>query len=163
MKGETMRSLAKTVVAGAVLVAAVAGTGSVAAYQKKQDNRCDKYELIGGGWSWSQARADALSRGGRLATVSSVEESLCVNQALSGGSGWIGGSDLQTDREWRWDVPKNGLFWKGEYYDGRAYGYSNWSDGEPNGGTGENCLQASSGGWNDLNCGDGLNYVIRYP
>lgn len=148
-------------------MAAVAGTGSVAAYQKKQDNRCDKYEVVGGGYTWSQARADAVSRGGRLATVSSVEESTCVNQVLGGGSGWIGGSDLQTDGEWRWDVPKSGLFFKGSYHDGfldgRAYGYTNWSNGEPNGGTGENCLQASSGGWNDLGCDNGLNYVIRYP
>ena len=158
-----MKSLGTWVCGGALLAAAVAGSGSVSADTKKQDNRCDKYELVDGSYTWSQARVDAVSRGGRLATASSIEEWNCVLQALGGGTGWIGGSDLQSDGEWRWDVPKNGLFYKGSYPDGRSFGYTNWGGSEPNGGTGENCLQAYDGGWNDLGCDGGLNYVIRYP
>ena len=160
-----MRSIAAWSLGLSVVLSAVAGTGVVVADSKKQDNRCDKYHFIGGSYSWFGAYADAETRGGRLATISSVEEATCVYQVTS-GSAWLGGSDIEVDQEWRWSAsPKNGLFYKGEYDNiNRSFGYTNWSGGEPNGGTGENCLQFSSGGsWNDLNCSIGLPYVIRYP
>ena len=42
-------------------------------------------------------------------------------------------------------------------------GYTNWSEGEPNNKTGENCLEYSvgMGTWNDISCYNNFGYICK--
>jgi len=74
---------------------------------------------------------------------------------------YLGASDAAVEGTWSWQ-------------DGTPWGYSNWGAGEPNGGTGENCLlleleqdsQQPRGWWNDVACegreGRDEGYVCSY-
>ena len=57
-------------------------------------------------YSWTDARDDAVARGGHLATISSREEwgvvlNLTTNDNPSGNA-WIGATDANTEGEWEW-------------------------------------------------------------
>ncbi|MDB3957927.1 hypothetical protein N9408_03345, partial [Opitutales bacterium] len=59
------------------------------------------YEQINSSLTWSAAKADAESRGGYLATITSLEEKNKVDTIRSSNS-WLGGSDTQTEGTWQW-------------------------------------------------------------
>ena len=106
------------------------------------------YYLVPGDLSWGDsARAcenfgDLLGFDAHLATIGSSEEQTVVSSLVDGGERteyWIGASDADEEGTWTW-------------IDGASLdGYSNWADGEPNGGTNENYLTVnrSDGSWND--------------
>ena len=57
---------------------------------------------------------------------------------------YIGASDVDVDGQWKW-------------IDGSAFEFTRWAEGEPGGGTEENCLEMDStavgqGGWHDISC-----------
>jgi enamine deaminase RidA (YjgF/YER057c/UK114 family) len=95
------------------------------------------YEQINSSLTWSAAKADAESRGGYLATITSLEEKNAIEQVRTTNS-WLGGSDTQTEGNWAWVT-------------GEPWSYTFWATGEPNGGTGENYIitWTSDGRWND--------------
>ena len=75
-------------------------------------------------------------------------------------SSYIGASDSHDEGVWTWD-------------DGTPWGFANWGTNEPNGGSGENCLEIvnhsrlknTRGWWNDINCEDrGISrgYICSY-
>lgn len=119
------------------------------------------------GWTWEDARLDALSRGGDLATPTTAAEwsFLTSNASALGVSGpgdsllgWIGlfqsdpaGPDADS---WTW-------------VSGEAFGFTAWANGEPNGGALENhavaFLPSDPAGafWNDL-FDQGFGYYIEY-
>ncbi|MDG1172749.1 MAG: DUF5011 domain-containing protein, partial [Opitutales bacterium] len=106
------------------------------------------YEQINGSYTWSAAKADAESRGGYLATVTSLEEKNEIELVRTTNS-WLGGSDTQTEGTWAWVT-------------GEPWSYHFWNTSEPNGGTGENYLvtYSSDGRWNDLGVGN-VPYILE--
>ncbi|MEJ2113689.1 MAG: lectin-like protein, partial [Flavobacteriaceae bacterium] len=125
------------------------------------------YEYIPfSGLTWTEARDMAetytyFGLQGYLATLLSAEEAqLCGEQAAS--TGWIGGSDEETEGVWKWVTgPEAGtVFWNG-LANGSSPNYANWNTNEPNDCCSatqkeENyahitdCSTCQDGSWNDL-------------
>ena len=105
------------------------------------------YSVVTGTFTWEQARMDALSRGGHLATVASLAKWNAIKAAvpaatLGGRNMWIGGSDAGKEGFWGWVT-------------GEPWGYTRWATFQPdNGGglgTSENYLALmTDGSWADF-------------
>ena len=89
---------------------------------------------------WNSAKTACAALGGHLATITSQAENDWIQGNLMNGiyQIWLGGTDSAQEGVWKWIT-------------GEAWNYTNWSYGEPNGGTGENHLTIwnSAGVWND--------------
>lgn len=120
------------------------------------------YEYISNsGVTWTEARDLAATYTyfglqGYLATLLYPEEAqLTGEQAAS--TGWIGGSDQETEGVWKWVTgPEAGLiFWNG-LGNGSTPNYANWDVNEPNQFGDEDyahitdCTNCQDGSWNDL-------------
>lgn len=82
------------------------------------------YELTSGPMSWTQAQAEALSKGGYLVTIADAAEQNFVASTFAPSGGWenflwIGLWDAAGDRNFVW-------------VNGDPVGYTNWAAGEPN-------------------------------
>ncbi len=78
----------------------------------------NSYEVISGPFDWNEAKVDAETRGGHLATITSANEwQIIVNQiglpipyfsdTPSNNPGtivgvWLGATDLETEGQWKW-------------------------------------------------------------
>ena len=143
------------------------------------------YQFIANqGITWSTAKTAAenstyFGRQGYLATLTSQEEADFAGKQVS-GAGWIGGSDAETEGQWKWVTgPEAGIvFWNGEV-SGTTPNYANWNNNEPNDFKGNNPVGEDyahitdpsigiQGAWNDLpnEGGTGLyiakGYVVEY-
>ena len=112
-----------------------------------------KYETIDGSeLTWFAAQAKAQADGRQLAIPLNDDDTnkLTAFMKKKGvASVWTGISDTETEGAWR-DVHSN------------AVSYYNWKSGEPNGGTGENCVEAlTNGQWNDISCGEKREFVTE--
>ncbi|CAI5679842.1 unnamed protein product [Oreochromis niloticus] len=93
--------------------------------------------------SWQESRQDCLQKGSDLMIINSREEQNFVNQLKK--HLWIGLTDLETEGTWKW-------------VDGTQSSTSYWNrrNGEPNGGTEQNCGEIdnynSEDSWNDAPC-----------
>ncbi len=102
------------------------------------------YMLIKSECTWQQAKLYCEGLGGHLATPTSAEEDAFCHQLYKaagyGRTCWLGASDLDLEGRWEWVTEE-------------PWSYDNWASGEPNGGTGENCLNYytgfPNGEWND--------------
>ena len=126
------------------------------------------YEVVSGLENWDSARADALSRGGYLATITSAAENTFVTTLLATGStvrGWLGGTDSAVEGTFRWaDGPEAGNL--------IAPVYANFAAGEPNNFNNEDYVEifgvsvpcCGVGQWNDLPLTGtpGIAYVVEY-
>jgi len=83
-----------------------------------------------------------------LATITSdLDNMAAIDAAAAGRDGtWIGLTDATSEGWWRWS-------------DGSLSAYRAWRPGEPNGGTGENCAELSTGGWYDVSCTNQQPYL----
>ncbi len=120
------------------------------------------YEFVSDvGISWANARSAAEARElygmqGYLATVTSRAEA-DITGLQSRGTGWIGGSDRQSEGIWRWETgPEQGtVFWNGGP-NGSSPNFANWNTGEPNDLMDEDYAHITDpsvgrpGSWNDL-------------
>jgi Ca2+-binding RTX toxin-like protein len=116
------------------------------------------YEVVEGSFSWEDARANAESRGGHLATITSEEEWNAIVQSLGAtlnySATWLGATDSLEEGNWEWIT-------------GEAWGFDRWVDGEPNNSGDEDYLQwygspePGEASWNDLANGYGLNYLLE--
>jgi hypothetical protein len=126
------------------------------------------YDTVGQGYGgsndsylWGEARVDAESRGGYLATMTSASEWSFLQSSfpsiVGDGSrmGWLGayqtnpsGPNLDS---WTWIT-------------GESWTFTDWYSGEPNGGGGENHLVVwfhEGSGWNDHWDGP-FRYYVEY-
>ncbi|MDE0820290.1 MAG: hypothetical protein OSA95_04170, partial [Opitutales bacterium] len=104
-----------------------------------------RYEMITGSFSWDDAKADAESRGGHLATVASAAEWTAAYEAAGPSfpqgdfvyDFWIGGLRASGDAAKPW-----------EWITGEAWPYNRWLPNEPDAATGqhEGHLYVESGG-----------------
>lgn len=111
-------------------------------------------------WSNAKGAAERLFYNGRqgyLATLTSKEEADFAGKQAS-GAGWIGGSDQETEGEWKWITgPEAGtVFWRGEV-NGTISNFAFWNNNEPNDtGSNEDYTHITDpsigirGAWNDL-------------
>ena len=129
--------------------------------------------------TWQQAKTAAenrtfYGRQGYLATLTSQEEADFAGKQAS-GAGWIGGSDEETEGEWKWVTgPEAGtVFWRGQA-SGTTPNFAFWNNNEPNNLGDEDYAHITDpnvgnpGSWNDLpNVGGGglfipKGYIVEY-
>lgn len=133
------------------------------------------YQFISSvGITWSDAKAAAESSSnkyyglqGYLATLLSADEAKLSGEQAS-GTGWIGGSDAETEGVWKWVTGPEA---------GTAMSYTFWNTGEPNNQGDEDYAHITQpgigikGSWNDLSNTGSLTpgdayqpkgYVIEY-
>uniref|UniRef100_A0AAZ1X1E0 C-type lectin domain-containing protein n=1 Tax=Oreochromis aureus TaxID=47969 RepID=A0AAZ1X1E0_OREAU len=102
--------------------------------------------------SWEESRQDCLQKGADLMIINSREEQNFVNQFKK--NLWIGLTDSQTEGTWKW-------------VDGTRTSTSYWNrrNGEPNGGTQQNCGEIDNynaeDSWNDAPCSNGQFWVCE--
>ena len=125
--------------------------------------------------TWKNAKVAAenrtyYGRQGYLATLINQEEADFAGKQAS-GPGWIGGSDEETEGEWKWVTgPETGTnFWNGEV-NGTTPNFAFWNNNEPNNARGiEDYAHITDpsigirGAWNDLpdEGGTGEAYVPK--
>ena len=109
--------------------------------------------------TWSEAAADAVARGGYLATLTSQEEDDLVTMlyqsigdqdscdTCSSGTAALIGGQLDVFGEWQWVT-------------GEAWDFTNWYPGEPTGGSETVLYLRCPGQWNDGT--DSLDGGCRY-
>ena len=114
-----------------------------------------QYEVISKSLTWTQAKADAESKGGHLATITSQEEwdSLRQNYGTSLGGCWIGLTDEAKEGQWRWVT-------------GEPYEFRKWSAGQPsnNSGAGDYVrIWQNGSSWDDVTIASKMpKYLLEY-
>lgn len=147
----------KLIIAAAAFAAAIAGGSGLligaGPTSVRADHICEQsyewptnrhtYTFVCFTGTWVQARADAESRGGHLATLTSVQENDAVDEAFdTDHDAWIGGYQPNPGV----DEPVGGWAW----VTGEPWSFTAWASGEPNDVGGEDFLQWwLSDGWND--------------
>ena len=113
------------------------------------------YELVSGSYTWDQAREEAISRGGHLATITSSNEWYKILGLFPDerSGAWLGGTDENVEGQWEWIT-------------GEQWTINFWRDGEPgHGGPNSDYLEtdfpnySDFRGWNDTENG-GARYLF---
>ena len=124
------------------------------------------------GIDWNSAKAEAESRGGYLATITSAAENDFVHALIANSQFWVNvgsgtrGPWLGAYQPGGSPEPGGGWIW----VTGEAFTYQNWAAGEPNDGFGgESFLHYLGHGndnyantWNDLSSDQLLGFVVEY-
>lgn len=131
------------------------------------------------GINWLAAKnaaeaSDYYGLQGYLATILSEDEAQLIGEQAQ-GTGWIGGTDEETEGVWKWVTgPEAGtVFWNGGP-GGSTPNFAFWNTGEPNNQDNEDYAHITApgvgvyGSWNDLQLNGGPNeyapqgYIVEY-
>lgn len=131
------------------------------------------------GINWLAAKnaaeaSDYYGLQGYLATILSEDEAQLIGEQAQ-GTGWIGGTDEETEGIWKWTTgPEAGtVFWNGGVT-GSTPNFAFWNTGEPNNQDNEDYAHITApgvgiqGSWNDLQLNGGVNeyapqgYIVEY-
>ena len=117
------------------------------------------YAITTSAMNWENAKIEAASLGGYLATINTkAENDWLTAKFISYGNFWIGSHDKATEGTWVWD---NGTTsGDGGVSDNISAGAKwpdgtlKWDSGEPNNSGNEDCgtIRDSTGVWNDVKC-----------
>jgi uncharacterized repeat protein (TIGR02543 family) len=94
-----------------------------------------RFVAVAGGFTHSEALADAQSRGGNLASfpnLADYQREILIARKNIVGNLWIGLSDEENEGVWKW-------------LDGTVAAYGRWFAGQPDGGTNENHALVAAG------------------
>ncbi|XP_043106591.1 CD209 antigen-like protein E [Puntigrus tetrazona] len=108
--------------------------------------------------NWTESRRYCTESGADLIIINNREEQDFVNKMFGGTTAWIGLTDGDVEGRWKW-------------VDGSTLtsGYSSWWQGEPHGGTTENCAVTVYNdsrwptlfGWFDVQCIYGYQWICE--
>ena len=99
--------------------------------------------------TWPEAEAHCQSEGGHLASVTSQEEQEVAKAA--GWSGWLGGSNQETEGRWTWT-------------DGTTWSFENWDGGWGEKRDSSNCVFMNEGNeWWDYPCANTNSFICQLP
>ena len=126
---------------------------------RNQANNND-YQRIDTAMDWHSAKSYCESQGGHLATITSQQENDFIGQnfIVTGlyQHLWLGATDEVSQGRWKWVTGEN-------------WAYTYWNNGEPNGGTSENCLEMREYAhddrmyvWNDYPSSRELSFVCEW-
>eukprot|EP00105_Crassostrea_gigas_P000807 XP_011412753.1 PREDICTED: C-type mannose receptor 2 [Crassostrea gigas] len=109
-----------------------------------------KYCVVQGQRSWMNAKDYCYQINAHLMEIESAEEQNWIASKVPGlGCIWIGLTDQETEGIWRWShshsAPQN----------------PQWLDGQPDGGTVQNCAMLYKGGWDDYPCDSNLLFICE--
>ena len=116
------------------------------------------YKIINGQFSWQEAKADAESRGGHLATITSIEEDRIIGELIHTSVGdtfyWLGGTDEEEEGKWSWIT-------------GEPWVYTNWLSQEPDNARGDEDYLLINGydgkyAWGDTDVPDMQRFMTGY-
>lgn len=102
-----------------------------------------RFSIVKGSFTWAQAKADAETRGGTLATFATEDEWTRAFQALGPAAFdphtglWIGASDQETEGTWQWITDE-------------PFTFANWAAGEPNDSSNSDFAEVRGGEGADL-------------
>ena len=130
------------------------------------------YAITTSAMNWENAKIEAASLGGYLATINTkAENDWLTAKFISYGNFWIGSHDKGTEGTWVWDngTTSNDGGVSDNISAGARWpdGTLKWGSGEPNDSGGEDCgtIRDSTGVWNDVQCNSNLSssaYHINY-
>ena len=110
-----------------------------------------RYGIISGSYTFAEARADAMARGGHLLTVSSAGEWQSVLEEVilhaTAEDLWLG-AEYKNSR-WGWVT-------------GEAFDYNHWDGGAPGSGTVGGYFAKDSGSWKTASDGVKLGYLLEW-
>jgi len=123
------------------------------------------YLFCGANQNWPTASATCASAMFTLAQIDDAAENAFIRatatQLFGAQNINFGANDRAAEDRWVWEDGTQ--FWQGRS-GGQAVGgrFVNWSGGEPNDDSGEDCGEmVGDGRWNDHECGDGRKFVCR--
>lgn len=100
--------------------------------------------------SWENSQKDCSKMASSLLILNSKKELDALRPLIGNKRFWIGLRKYNRN-EWRW-------------VDGTIPIYNNWNTGEPNNAAQrEHCTEMITGGWNDLDCSNKIDYICRKP
>uniref|UniRef100_A0A8B9GVK2 C-type lectin domain-containing protein n=1 Tax=Astyanax mexicanus TaxID=7994 RepID=A0A8B9GVK2_ASTMX len=96
---------------------------------------------------WTESRDYCRDRGADLVIINSREEQDFINMLRKEKMVWIGLSDGETERVWKW-------------VDGSELITGFWRNGEPNGNRNEDCV-ITERNWSDYPCNRQFNWICE--
>uniref|UniRef100_A0A667X6E7 C-type lectin domain-containing protein n=1 Tax=Myripristis murdjan TaxID=586833 RepID=A0A667X6E7_9TELE len=112
-----------------------------------------QYHVVEKSMNWTEAQSYCRQHYTDLATVSSEEDVVKLNDAVGSHYSWIG---LYNDiNSWRWSLQNKSYYGEGEAE------FRMWASGRPdNPGSNEYCVvMSTSGEWWDYHCSNSLPFV----
>ena len=103
--------------------------------------------------TWSVAKGECAQYGYYLTTIEDASENAWLDSVADGyssGRWWIGINDITVENYWDWDGPYTT--------------FESWNNGQPDGGSNENCgllNQQSGADWSDANCSTSIYFVCE--
>ncbi|XP_067371595.1 CD209 antigen-like isoform X1 [Channa argus] len=109
--------------------------------------------------SWTNGKSDCQNKGADLMVINSEDEQkFVINSTIASGFSnldtWIGLSDTEEEKTWKW-------------IDGTPLSYTQWNVSQPDNGGNQNIeedcahIKAYNGKWNDLPCGNSLQWICE--